>query len=200
MRVFIVVLLSLMILYTGCSSTHHLINCYDSKNEFEGEKALIKLVSGEEVKGEIIEIKVDTLSEIESELPINLFLNKPINILTSEIKEIQLRDQWQGAVDGGGYGFLGGFIIGAAIVIPNLGEPFIRGKVTAEFIPIVGGIIGIGCGIIGIPIGAIIGHTDKYVISSSLANEYVKIELTELPEKGIDEYRLNLKNQGNMLK
>jgi len=170
MNTFISLFLCSAILFCGCSSTHHLLKCSDIKNDAEGENALVILESGEELHGKIIKIGVDSTM---GKKPIS---QDTIVIPASEVQKIHLKDHFTGALDGFGYGFLGGFVIGAAIVIPDLGKSLGHGEVSAILIPIVGGIVGLGGGLVGIPFGAIIGHTDKYTFSSADPNEYIKLE------------------------
>ena len=90
----VVLVLTLMVLISSCSSTHLLLNYNEIKEDAEGENATIKLNNGNEIAGTIIEINAD------STFNKNLISKNNIIIPVSEIKDIQIKDHWTGALQG----------------------------------------------------------------------------------------------------
>ncbi len=164
MKTFIALFLSFLILLTGCSSTHQVVYCMAIKEKVEDENALIKLKSGEEIEGKIAEISVD------STFNKNMISRDNIIIPALEIKEIHINDHWNGALKGIGRGMLTGAILGV------LGTVIGGGGQGASFAIVV---LSIGGGIVGLPIGLIVGQENNYIFSSSVPNEYVRLKITE---------------------
>lgn len=162
------ILIISIIHFISCSSTYtisHSKSAYDELNEeLEGERGEIILTNGDLVVGKNIKIWVDSLSCVESNSEAKMF------IPTLDIKKIAITNHWRGAWDGFRYGALiggvTGLIVGIAAGLPFDPEEDGGGWGGAK-IGTLGLIFGIGinAGLIGLPIGAIIGHTDKYVLN-----------------------------------
>jgi len=162
MKKILTLFLSFLILICGCSSTYHLSNFSEIKEELLEETAIIKLKTGKELEGEIIAINSDTLK--------NYNFNDPqeYTISLRNINEILVKNGYKG--------FLGGIGIGLGIYsihssVGSSSEPDYT-LILAPFYTLVAGIV-----------GGIIGPKDKYIISSSLSNKYFEIYLSDLSEK-----------------
>lgn len=196
MKLFIVLFLSVLVFISSCSSTHQLLNYTEIKDKTEGRNVLIKLKNDEEIEGEIVEVDTDSI------LNKKLMFKENIIIPISVIKRIHFRSYSKGAIDGLRVGGHAGFIVGAIAGAFLVGEsPTGRGSGAGWWIiPAAGAIVGMGWGIVGMPFGAIIGHKNKYILNSTIPNEYiiinfpladqikkenefVKIEVAELDEK-----------------
>jgi tetratricopeptide (TPR) repeat protein len=166
MKKCICIILILLLLYAGCSSIQHLkypLECY---SRTAGEKASVTLASGELINGTIQKIWLDSL---EQTLPISSEL---LRIPASEIRKIKTKDSSKGAMDGLLYGSItGGIVSGIAAAVIVQKESRYAGMIL--LIPLVA----IAGGIIGMPIGLIVGHSDTYVFTSSLPNEVMLIQI-----------------------
>jgi len=170
MKKFIALYLSYAILFCGCSSTHYFATCSQMKDEVEGKKVWIKLSNGEEVKGKVIKIGVDSTWK---SIPISQDI---VNIPASEVYEMRTKNHFLGCLEGVGFGSLIGGLIGfgAFAAVATSGD-----RLAGMWIP-VGVVAG---GLAGMPAGFIVGHKNEFLLSSSLPNEYVKIKLSDPPEK-----------------
>jgi len=152
----IAVLLSFLIFYWGCVSTHRLSNFSEARDNLEGENVSILMQNGKNIKDKIISIGQDSLlcSEEESNFCIP----------ASDIKEIAYK---KGSFGGVLLGALFGVMLGMGIASYNASQEEMGGLIGLVTVPL-GFLIGLlaGAG----------GKKHKYVVTDSTSNEYIKLE------------------------
>jgi hypothetical protein len=172
------ILLFSMIFYC-CSSTHmimHEQSAYDELNdELRAEKGQITLMDNAVIIGENIVVGIDSTSWISNRISEDSIIGIPTQqaehcISTSEIRSIVFKDNSQGAWEAFGFGSIGGIF---ALIIAASGGYV--GKGPASGPEIIGAITitALAGGIIGTPIGGLIGHEEK-----SVFHQYVDIEVS----------------------
>ena len=156
MLCFIIVTLS--VLTTSCTHIRH-YSTFDEINTItKGKNANITLINEKDLIGKGIYIAPDSTFWLDPNTG-----NKQ-SIITSEVSSIVFKKRVQGAAEGLFLGLLGGVTAGILIGWASFDKPdiwFGSAKESATF----GGFV-LGCfgGLLGIPIGAIVGSKDKFII------------------------------------
>jgi small nuclear ribonucleoprotein (snRNP)-like protein len=152
---------------TGCKSTYQLTNCSEIEQEIYGESVIIKMTNGETYEGKLIETGLDSLTFVHSSS------KKEFMVPSSAIKKIIYKRSGKGALDGFLYGYLTGAGIG--VIYFSVGHPNFWG------ILLLSAVFGVPSGLIGVPVGAVIGHTDEYIFevpsdstSTNIKNKEIK--------------------------
>ncbi len=132
------------------------INFYDLNAKHESDDVTIIKKNQEIIKGHDLKVTQDSTT-------LNGSTQNKLFIPTGQIKEIIFKDSWDGAVDGFTYGFLTGAGTGIIAVLAkdeggNKGDTF---PILASVI--IGTAWGLAFGLVGLPVGAAIGHKYKYV-------------------------------------
>ena len=166
------ILIISMLIFIGCSATStyfikHDQSDYNELNEkLKGEKGKMVLMNGDIIVGEDINIGIDSTSWIE---------RGPLtkSVATLEINYFTFINRGNGASAGAGYGFWAGAAAGLVLGITQRDQPGFKGAgeigaVVLIFTVPLGGVAG---AIIGLPIGFIVGGTDKYMLTDSLHYE-----------------------------
>jgi len=150
---------------------------YDELNEkVEGKEGKITLKDENVIVTENINIGIDSTYCVNRVVP------------TSEVKTISLKYHGKGAWQGFKHGVLiggtTGLIFGVAGVDWVYGESMTISQVLEK---VINGIIAFGQigGLIGLSIGAIKGHTEKYVLSTPADSTSVSIKSKELSKVNI---------------
>ena len=156
------IFLSSLILITGCTSTHHLICTGSILPEVDDHSVTIILDSGDKIYGRIIKTGMNLTKSVDSDS------SNGILVSVTEIKQIEMIDHWQGALEGALWGLATGTFILALLV---LGEPP-KDEEAWSFVLLGEIIIGGGMASLGLIIGAIAGHKNRYIIESSAPDEY----------------------------
>jgi hypothetical protein len=193
-------------LITGCTHIRKYSTFDEINTKTKDKNAKITLISEQNLIGKDIYIAPD------STFWLNPNTKNKQSIITSEVSSIAFKNSWRGKLDGLLLGFLGGAVIGVTIgYLQGDDDPGMMMGLNAELKAVLGGIGlgGIG-GLLGIPIGTIIGSNDKFIIenrekisifnvdlSSPLtSNSVIKLEVTPhdiLSIKNILEYELSSK-------
>ena len=130
---------------------------YDDLNEeLDSEFVTIIKTNQEVIKGYDIRVSQDSTTWRNSE-------QNKMSVPTTEIKEIIFESTWDGAVDGFNYGFLAGAgagILGVLVKGDGDGKTYSSPVLASALIGLGWGL---GFGLIGLPVGTAIGHTDKYI-------------------------------------
>ncbi len=161
-------LLLLIVCFVGCSSTHRLRLAHEEDFASLNNRAFLKKVMVTFVDGR--KIKVANLRMTSD----STYWNNPqikqqpsptyMAVATSQIKEVRFIRRGESALQGMGFGFLFGAVVGYAAgedCPPNAFICFPREEVAVVF--------GLTGALIGLPIGAIIGHRDTYIIEHEAA-------------------------------
>lgn len=194
-----------LIIFIRCSGTNtHLIyrnqvsyNMLNLKLADEGGEIVLK--TGDNILAEDLIIEIDSTSWTEEQkayskevipggsrikVPAGPSLKKSISTL--DIDYLTFNNSGKGALSGAGTGFWVGAAAGGVIGISTIGGEYMNGEEIGVEILIVtmplGGLIG---AILGLPIGAGIGGTDKYILSDvtgdSIISEPTREEIVEKP-------------------
>jgi hypothetical protein len=182
MKTFCPINLILIIIFTGCSSTHFVLpkqSAFDELNqELQGETGKIILTNDEVLDGKNIILRPDSTSwSIPG--PVKEKQEQQVEhcISTAEIQKIVFKNNTRGMWEGFGFGAVGGL---AALVIASTqwekdAGGYGPGSSAAPYI--LAGVAATG-GIIGAPIGALIGHTEENIF-----HQYINIAVTSLKDK-----------------
>ena len=184
-----------IIYFCACSSTYSLkdgdITPDKLKEKINGGSVTLVLTNGEEYNCDNLLIKEQLVYWIDSHS------GATQSVPTNELYKILAKNHGKGALEGLGYGFLGGFALGAIVGIVTT-DPDHK---TSGFVDLTPrnyseGALGYGIGfgipaaLIGLPLGAIAGHQDIYIINEQSAGsqkpEYVKIQVESIVEENQD--------------
>jgi hypothetical protein len=124
--------------------------------ELDSEDVTIIKTNQEVIKGYDIKLSQDSTMWRDSQ-------QNKIFDPTREIKEIIFESAWDGAEDGFTYGFLIGAGVGILGVLGNTDDGDKSYSSPGLATALIGIGWGLGFGLIGLPVGAAIGHTDKYI-------------------------------------
>jgi hypothetical protein len=201
-----VLIFSIIFLY-ACSSTYRLRDGDVTLDEFRGkirkEKVTIISITGKEYSGYNLQVIDQQFYWDDSKS------GNTRNIPVNKVSKIINKHHGQGALDGLGYGFLSGFTFGAIMGILAT-DPDHKSGGMVDFTPTnysegalgYGLALAIPTALIGLPIGAIVGHKDIYSIKAQTDRrhepKYVKIKVESIfdKEKGF----LLVKKQGFKIK
>ena len=159
MKFIFIVLLSLLILISSCSSTHivkQVQSDYKILNKkFQGEECDMITNNNVKIAGRNIGIFGDSLYCIDANSASEIIMH------TSVVNKITVIENFTGALEGCGIGALIGLGLGGFNYF-NLSEtekedPLARGVIVLSTL---------GGGLWGLAIGALIGHKDTYVFES----------------------------------
>jgi hypothetical protein len=151
------VFLIISIIFTSCTSVtlvKYKQSEYDKLNkEIEGEEVHIIKRNDHVLKAYDVKVAIDSITVSDFQH------NKIFSLPTATIKEITYESSLDGAEEGFMYGFLYG--VGSAIFIFAVegieDSPFFLG------VSLIFGVIG---AVLGFPIGAAIGQTDRYILQA----------------------------------
>jgi hypothetical protein len=146
-------------LVTACSSSY----VVSSSGEDTSVDEFNKFAEGKEVEIILIDSKVITATDLYLSADSLYWFNPETKlkngVAKSEISKVMFTDWGLGGLEGAGFGFLSGGALGVMLVagLEAVGSELDDSAYTDGFVSI--GIVG---GLIGFPIGAIIGHTNEY--------------------------------------
>lgn len=181
-----------IIYFSACSSTYRLKEGDLSINEFNEElrekTVTIYLTNGQKHDAHNVSVNDQLIYWIDKQS------GATQAIPTNQVDHILDKHHGQGALDGLGSGFLGGFAFGAIIGIAAT-DPDHKTSGFVDLTPrnYAEGAFGYGIGfaiptaLIGLPIGALAGHKDIYIIEKQKSKrkkpEYVKIKIESIVEE-----------------
>ena len=156
------VLFSLLICLCSCSSTYHVthdLSSYEKLNQEigVGEVTMVNR-NGEMITAAEIKVSLDSIRWIDSG-------SGKLSVSTTKIQEIVHQNSWKGAKDGFRIGFVVGAVVGVAGALTNDIE--IKSLPPIVSTGMIGLLGGLGYGIIGLPVGAALGHTDRYIFQAA---------------------------------
>ena len=171
---FIALLLAISLMTINCAS----IRTTGGKKEKHGAKLIITKTDEQQIKGELITVKPNSLLLLDTE-------GKDVSVDIADIKVIVIVKKskfWAGA----GIGFLTGVVLGAIVSIPAV-DAASDPSSYYYFVPwvltvIYGAIGGLACGIIGGIVGAGYG-TDKTILLEGMSDSEIKKAMDKLRKK-----------------
>jgi hypothetical protein len=197
---YLILLLSIKIICSGCSSKYMINRNYSTykelNNELEGEEVTIELLNGDEITAENVKISYDSSSWAELKLSYGFWIpNDSCRTPTSNIKMISFKNNSKGAWEWMGWGALIGLPTGALIGWNvTSGDRFFSRDGSGESLEgigiAIGGLVGLGSGlIIGPAFGAIVGHKETYILNDpveldlGLSEAYFTVEIKSILEE-----------------
>ena len=169
------IILCYLILLSGCSSSHQLVNYEEFNQDYISCDVEVILGNGEIIEGKLIYLGSDSTiykqSASEGEL----------TVPCSEIAGIITRDHGQGAIEGAGVGLLTGSAIIAVLSLiftdssDDFGMAFAIGSIYIT-LPIT---------FLSLIIGAIAGHKDNYKIAANLPEGFLILSDFQITEQSI---------------
>ena len=144
-------------MFIGCSQKHIVGSVgsptfYSLKERALRQKGEVTLVDGQKYAAERIRLRPDSTSWINPEK------QGVFTVETAKIYNVKLVDRGKGALQGAGTGFLSGFMFGTVLGIA-VGQPGIGAVVGLYFFGPLGSLV-------GVPIGAIAGSKDIFVMTT----------------------------------
>ena len=196
MKVIFYLLIFAMIHFISCTSSQVLLNEEALTDTLKGEKVKIRIFDEQEFTGENVNVKSDTTTWIQNDFGnvagIRITTDgyekiKNWSVPTPDVNELETNIIYGNYIsDGMLIGGIAGAVIGTIFGISLMNEKNWLGQEWGAGILLVTAPLGALLGAIaGIPIGAIIGHTDQYIITapadSTMINEYITVK-TSLPK------------------
>ncbi len=159
MKKLCLIIYTLSLLFTGCTHICKYSTLGELNNKIKDKEAKITLINELDLIGKDINIYTDSTFWLDPNTE-----NKQ-SIITSEVSSIITKSRWQGVLEGLGLGLLGGAAIGAIIGFESYEGPDLLVGSPAGAALFVGFFCGILGGLLGIPIGAIVGSKDEFIIN-----------------------------------
>ncbi len=151
--------LLLIVCLLGCTSTHRLRPAHEEdyvllNNRAAQKHAMVTFVGGRKIRVDDLRMTADST-----------YWNYSNKIASAQIKEVRFISRGKGTLQGWGFGFLLGAVVGLA-TIEGAPDEDCSGPNYGPCIDKTGWVLLFGAGgaALGLPIGAMRGHRDVYVI------------------------------------
>jgi len=167
MKIYYVLWIPIGFLILDCSHTHRMgltdiEHYYGGINQkCEGREGKIQAFGNREISGRNIYVTQDSIRWIDPE-------TGSVHALpTSDVTSVEIKRGGRGALEGMGIGFLSGATIGAFGGFASGDDPPGWFSMTAEQKAAGGGLVlGLSGAIIGLPVGALVGSKDIFILSN----------------------------------